>query len=402
MRNKILTLLVCLLLLHCADAQNSLVISIFTGGDDLRTNSIAEGIIDLQDNSHLTIALNRGVGWGGGSQNTVEYLLPTGVDPSQFTGFTLTFRSGSSGAFDTGDNWNVDRISIAYQSRSSSGGFPTSSYSLLAQRSGTPWVRFDGVSVRGRGYIPINYQVPPPTTASVNVTGINRVQNVSSGKFLAIGGGSLNNGAFVIQWENANQLDIQWDFVPEGGNIYRIRNLNSGRFLAIEGGSRTNGARALQWSDDGQADVFWELVNLGSGVYKIRNRNSGLFLSLNGGSQNGVNIVQRQDGTQNTLQWRIQAVTPFMTLELRGFQVFNDCNFGGAPISISEGYHRTLPAGVPNDAISAVRATNLRITLYEHSDFRGNCVVLPFGVPVPCLVAQDFNDKASSLITTRQ
>jgi hypothetical protein len=89
-------------------------------------------------------------------------------------------------------------------------------------------------------------------------------------------------------------------------------------------------------------------------------------------------------------------------MELRAFQVFNDCNFGGTPIPMTEGYHRSLPAGVPNDAISGVRATNLRITLYEHNDFRGNCVVLPFGVPVPCLVTQGFNDVASSMITTRQ
>ncbi len=400
MKTKLLLSVAFLFFLLFAKGQNKLIVTIVTGGDDLRTNSIAEGIIHLQGGSQLRMPLNNGQGWGNNSRNVREYLIPSGISVSQFTGFTLTFRSGDGGAFSTGDNWNVDQIRIDYQTQSIVNGRAISSIATLAERSGTPWVRHEEIPMRGRGYIPITYQAPT-TNANVNISGVNLVQSVSSAKFMGIAGGQTQDGALAIQWDNTNQVDIRWDFIPEGGNIYRIRNLNSGRFLAIGGGARTSGERALQWIDSGQADLYWELINLGNGTYKIRNRNSGLVLGVAGNSlQNAANIVQLPDGAQNNLRWRITPIVPIQTLELRGFQVFAHCNYGG-PVGMTEGYHRTLPAGVPNDGISGLQSGNLRITLYEHANFKGNCVVLPFGAQVPCLTAQNFNDAASSLITTR-
>lgn len=400
MKTRLLLSGALLLLMFFAKGQNKLIVSIVTGGDDLRTNSIAEGIIHLQGGSQLSMPLNRGQAWRNNSRNEHEYLIPAGVSVNQITGFTLSFRSGNGGAFSSGDTWNVDQISIDYKSQSVVNGRTISSIANLAERWGTPWVRFDGAAIQGRGYIPITYQAPT-TNTNGTISGINLLQNAGSGQYMSIAGGQLHDGAFVIQQENPYQRDNRWDFIPEGENIYRIRNVNSGRFLGIEGVSRANGAKAFQWIDNGQADLYWELINLGNGTYQIRNRNSGLFLGTVGNSlQHGANIHQLTDNGRNSMRWRINPFAPTQTLELRGFQVFVHCNYG-APVGMSEGYYRTLPVGVPNDGISALQSGNLRITLYEHANFRGSCVVLSFGAQVPCLSAQNFNDAASSLITTR-
>lgn len=133
------------------------------------------------------------------------------------------------------------------------------------------------------------------------------LQNVNSGKLLAVAGASQDNSANVQQYYDNGTLDHQWELVDAGGGWFKLVNLNSGLLLAIQGASKALSAQAQQYQDNATADQLWRFVDAGGGQFKIVNRNSGLVLGVDGMSQaDGANVVQFTDnGTADHL-WRME------------------------------------------------------------------------------------------------
>jgi hypothetical protein len=117
--------------------QPGLRFNLRTGGDDLRQNSQATATVRLTNGTTLSIPLNNGANWGNNSTNTVNYSLPRGTLPTHIRSIVINFASGSSGPFDTGDNWNLDLVQIHYSIRNTPMFF-------IANGEGRPWVRFTG------------------------------------------------------------------------------------------------------------------------------------------------------------------------------------------------------------------------------------------------------------------
>ncbi len=118
----------------------SLRITIQTGGDDLRCNSQAYAIVRFRSGAQQRHPLNRGAQWNNHTTVSVDMPLPAGTTLSDLISFGLHFDSGRCGPFDTGDNWNVDRLLVEFASSESVG--------TLLERSGTPLVRFTENEVR--------------------------------------------------------------------------------------------------------------------------------------------------------------------------------------------------------------------------------------------------------------
>lgn len=118
-------------------ANAALQFIIKTGGDDLRQNSVATVTLRFANGSSSTYQLNRLNNWPNGSTRTVNINLPQGTLPTDISGITLNFASGSSGPFDTGDNWNVDQVEVKYSCYNISA-------TTIAFGRGTPLVRFTG------------------------------------------------------------------------------------------------------------------------------------------------------------------------------------------------------------------------------------------------------------------
>jgi hypothetical protein len=94
-------------------AMSELQLRIFTGDDDLRRNSIARAYVTLRDGRRgPTAELNRGAGWGGYSVNRASVPLPRDSRTGDVRSVTLTFQGGSTGPFDTADNWNVNAVAV--------------------------------------------------------------------------------------------------------------------------------------------------------------------------------------------------------------------------------------------------------------------------------------------------
>jgi hypothetical protein len=235
------------------------------------------------------------------------------------------------------------------------------------------------------------------------ISGNYRIRNNNSGKYVAVTSGASDNGARIIQYDNIGQLDAEWDFIPEEDGTFRIRNVNSGRFLGILRGSLSNGVNSTQWQDDNQEDIYWRLIKLEPNNYKIQNAKSNLYLTVfNGSRENFATVGQWNDIGQSELKWRLELASPFETKELRSFSAFTDCGFIGIRIDIYEGHYPILPSEVPNNDISAIRSNNLKITLYDNTNFKGDCLVLPYGISMSCLPNNGFNNRTSSLIAARR
>lgn len=97
-----------------------------TGSDDLRRDSELRAFLLLKDGRRIeSLALNcRKVreetvcpSFPNGSRRTLEWRLDPPAPPvsaSDIHRFGLSFKSGRSGPFDTGDNWNLNRLEVEY------------------------------------------------------------------------------------------------------------------------------------------------------------------------------------------------------------------------------------------------------------------------------------------------
>ena len=111
------------------------------------------------------------------------------------------------------------------------------------------------------------------------LSGTYRITNRQSNRYLAIAGGSTNEGGNVIVWSDAGGDDKVWTFIPLHGGEYEIQNKASGLFLAVRQASQTAGTDLIQWSKTGQPGQHWIPEPVGKGFVKLVNKNSGLCLS---------------------------------------------------------------------------------------------------------------------------
>ena len=135
-----------------------------------------------------------------------------------------------------------------------------------------------------------------------------KLVNHNSGLVLGVSGGSLANGAQLVQWTDTGTKDQAWHVTTASG-ITKFGNRGSGQALGIWQASTTEGANAVQWLDTGSADQQWKLTAVGS-YYKIVNVNSGQVLGVLGASTtSGASVVQWADTGTNDQQWQLVTVS---------------------------------------------------------------------------------------------
>ena len=235
------------------------------------------------------------------------------------------------------------------------------------------------------------------STPTQTILGNYRILNRHSNKFVGISGANITNGAQAIQWDNNNQSDIEWDFMPNANGTYRIRNMNSGRYLTAQ-----NDGKVVQFHDTNRNNVNWILVPLSDGEYKIKNNTTGKFLAVSGAAlYSGAEIITWDDNNQTDIKWSLSLVSPNETFDLRAFTVYAGCNYpNGEGVVINEGHNPNVFDRTSR--VSSVQSGNLKLALYEYSNFQGECLVLPLGANNPCIDVGHRFHLASSIIATRR
>src|SRR5918994_156497 len=77
---------------------------------------------------------------------------------------------------------------------------------------------------------------------------------------LDVAGGSLDNGAPIVQWDwHAGNNQRFW-IDDAGGDLFSLRSVHSGKVLDVSGWSADNGAPIQQWDWHGGNNQLWQIV----------------------------------------------------------------------------------------------------------------------------------------------
>lgn len=112
----------------------------------------------------------------------------------------------------------------------------------------------------------------------------------TTGKYMAVEGGSNDNGARVVEWDFANQDNHKFYVEKRADGYYTIKAVHSNRYLNIAGQSTQDGAVVLQWDFVEQDNLMWTLLKSTSlNGWIIRSKQSGKDIKLAGGINNNGN-----------------------------------------------------------------------------------------------------------------
>jgi len=131
-----------------------------------------------------------------------------------------------------------------------------------------------------------------------------------SGKCLDVKEALHKDGAWVHQWDWANQNNAQWALEPVGDGYYKIKAKHSGKCLDVIEGYQHNKAWVAQWEWHGTNNQKWALESIdGGNYYRIKAKHSQKYLDVYGrGNGNGEYVCQWEWANQDNGKWKIEKV----------------------------------------------------------------------------------------------
>jgi hypothetical protein len=171
-------------------------------------------------------------------------------------------------------NVHAQGITRQRKAMSKAGNVPSSaSPSLTAESAGT-MSRVDNV----------------PSFASMVAEGEYFIKVNETGKYLAVEGGSADNGARIVQWDFADQTNHKFIISRSADGNYLIKAVHSNRYLNVAGQSLDDGAVLIQWDFVEQDNLKWSFYfDSDTRTYLIRSKQSGKELKLLGSNTNNDN-----------------------------------------------------------------------------------------------------------------
>ncbi len=152
-----------------------------------------------------------------------------------------------------------------------------------------------------------------------------KIISLNSNKVLDVNGGSLQNGAQIIQhdwWGGPNQIwffdrqgtinlsrDIQHPDSPDF-EVYKIRSLSSNKVLDVNGASLADGTPVIQQDWWGGANQLWYFCPIdNAGTFLLKSVLSTKVLDVNGASKgNGAILIEQAEHRGPNQRWRREQV----------------------------------------------------------------------------------------------
>lgn len=123
-----------------------------------------------------------------------------------------------------------------------------------------------------------------------------------TGKYIAVAGAAVNNGAELIQWDNEYKAHFKFIVKTLTPGIYSLKAVHSGRYLSTDGKNPVRGSRLLQWDWLNQDNQKWLIQPHKNGKgYVIRSVTNGMKVIMqhwNAGTatpQNGAVLLLTDD-----------------------------------------------------------------------------------------------------------
>jgi hypothetical protein len=117
-------------------------------------------------------------------------------------------------------------------------------------------------------------------------TGYHQLVVQNSGLCVDVSGGSVSNGAPIIQWtcKSSGQANQEFQFNPVSGGYGELQNENSGSDIVVQGASTSAGAPVIQYTQNGTSNGLWLPIQLSDGTWQFKNQHSGLCLDMTSNS----------------------------------------------------------------------------------------------------------------------
>jgi len=139
--------------------------------------------------------------------------------------------------------------------------------------------------------------------------GVYDIQNVRSGLYLNVAGGSMRGGANVWVWDNPKSEDSTWQLKRGVDGTYTLKNTKTGHYLSVAGNGDHLGANVeADTSAEGNASrwILDAVPNGDGSAYTWKNVKTGLFLNAAGGATAKGTNVQVWDNPGSThSQWEL-------------------------------------------------------------------------------------------------
>lgn len=190
----------------------------------------------------------------------------------------------------------------------------------------------------------------------------------------------------TIHWSDANNTYAQY-----GGNL--ATTVGDWHVYAVEWD-----ANAIRWYVDG---TKYHEANIQNSVNGTDEFHRPFFLLLNfaiGGNWPGFEV----DESKLPATMSVDYVRVYSAGDAPAgvATVYRDCNYAGSGVALPEGRYslsQLQARGVRNDDLSSLRVNaGYQVTLYQDDNFSGPSLTKT--ADIACLVADGFNDKASSLV----
>lgn len=183
-----------------------------------------------------------------------------------------------------------------------------------------------------------------------------RFQNVHTNKYLGVLDGSRDNYGIICQKElitgrtTTSQNDLLW-ILESTSTGYKVKNMNSNLYLAVEGGSRNDNARLIQWADAGQTDLNWQFQLAGSDTSSAGGRKMLVdvvlnYIAVSEATRNRIDNgdCKRVFGYIKTELWELNEHNE-MTTRLSSYNnmselLYNQTNYASPPTAAVD-YHRS-------------------------------------------------------------
>ena len=232
------------------------------------------------------------------------------------------------------------------------------------------------------------------------ISGVYKIQNRNSGKFLDLDGNNTANNTAIVQWDDEGLEEYQmWQLIEVQSGVYSIRSLASNeKGLDVAHAYVESGSQVILYPYNGYVHQQFILVDKGNDYYQFVARHCGKVVEIPGSSYTSGTWVKTWDNNgSSTQQWKIIPVSGEIG-NVPAATVYEDIYYGGYAVQLPEGIYTLAQLqahGIVNDDISSLKVQpGYKVTVYDGASFNGDSRIFTEDCD---WVGGDWNDCISSI-----